>query len=128
MSAWSLKNKRNLNFLLFISKKCLKAVSSLKTKKVTKPFQRKNIIFLCFFWICIPTLVIKWDYTYRLNSQSLGPLNKRKGSTRLMVCLFTYYGGNECIPKIAIAWIWLNYLTYVALFFNLSFFIVDLLL
>ena len=30
----------------------------------------------------------------------------------------TYREGNKCFPKIAFNWIWLNYLTKVALFFN----------
>ena len=44
-----LKNKRNLNFVIFIKRKCIKATSSLKTKKVTKRFQKKNIIFFMLF-------------------------------------------------------------------------------
>ena len=42
------KNKSNVNFVIFINRKCLKGISSLKTKKITKPFQRKNIFFYAF--------------------------------------------------------------------------------
>ena len=64
---WSLKNKKNLNFVIYIylNRKCLKAISSVKTKKISKPFQRKNINLLYSFWIYIPVLVISGKHLCR---------------------------------------------------------------
>ena len=39
--------------MIFINNKCLKAIASLKTKKITKPFQRKNVVFYAFLNIYI---------------------------------------------------------------------------
>ena len=51
---WLQKNKKN-RWTLFKNRKCLKAISSVKTKKITKPFRRKNINFwnhfFSSFWI-----------------------------------------------------------------------------
>ena len=125
MSVWSLKNKRNLNFVIFINKKCLKSISSVKTKKITKPFQRENIIFFMLFF----------EY---INRSWVNPINERQQETHGLLgknktkrilwnkSITGEYGGNECIPKISITWIRLNYLTCVALFFSLFFWIADL--
>ena len=59
--------------------KCLKADSSIKTKKITKYFQRKNIIF---FYALFEYIYRSWLFDsynkYQLNSQSMGRLDKRK--------------------------------------------------
>ena len=48
MSVSSLENKKTLDFL-FVTRTCLKSISSVKTEKITTPFQRKNnIIFMLF--------------------------------------------------------------------------------
>ena len=41
----SQKNKNKLSSVIFINSECLKAISSVKTKKITKLFHRKNISF-----------------------------------------------------------------------------------
>ena len=116
-----------MNFVIFINWKCLKAISSVKTKKITKPFYRKNVTFFTLFLnICtglgcfIRTSHIKWIHkvwVYLISERQIeiqGLLDKKANSME-----WTYYGVNECIPKITITWIWLSYLTCVALFFNL---------
>ena len=49
MSVSSEHNKKNLNFALYIKRKCWKVISSVKTKKVTKYFQKKEHKFLKHF-------------------------------------------------------------------------------
>ena len=45
MAASSEPNKKNLNFAILTNRKCLNAISSVKTRKITKSFHRKNINF-----------------------------------------------------------------------------------
>ena len=45
MSVWSLKNKSNLNFASLINRKCLKRISSVKTKKIINHFSKKEYKF-----------------------------------------------------------------------------------
>ena len=58
--------------------------TSLKTKKITKPFQRNNIFFMLFFLIYMyRSWLFHSHYTYHLNSQSMGPLDKRNAARDL---------------------------------------------
>ena len=133
---WSLKNKKNLNFIIFINRKCLKAISSTKTKTTTKLFQRKNTTFLMLFLnIYILVLVISFVLHISSEFRKYGSTWWMKDSKRLRVCRVKkkkkFHGinlveGNECIPKITITWIQLNDLTFVSLFFVLSLWILDL--
>ena len=68
----SVKNKSNLNFVIFINRKSLKEISSLKTKKSNKAFSKKEYIFLCFFKYMYRSWLFHSYYTYQLNSQSMG--------------------------------------------------------
>ena len=83
MSVPTEKNKKNLSFVIFINRKCLKAISSVKTKKVTKSFQRKNINFWnhflkLFFNIYTTGFGYFFCTTYHFNSQSMGRPDTRK--------------------------------------------------
>ena len=49
MSLPSLKNKKSPDFVIFINRKCLKAISSVKTKKKPKFFKEKITIFYAIF-------------------------------------------------------------------------------
>ena len=85
MSVPTEKNKKNLSFVIFINRKCLKAISSVKTKKVTKSFQRKNINFWnhflkLFFNIYTTGLGYFFYTTHQFNSQSMGGPDTRKSA------------------------------------------------
>ena len=74
------KNKKNLNF---VSRKCLKAISSEKTKILTKTFQRKNINFWKYFFKLLNINTGLGCFiltTYQFNSQSMGRPDKRRSS------------------------------------------------
>ena len=96
MSAWSHKNKKNVNFVIFINRKYLKAISSVKTKKKKKTMLRNH--FLSSFWIYI---YIYTGLGYFIRT------THTKGSKRLMVrwaknSQFHWINlshGNECILK-----------------------------
>ena len=53
--------------MIFINKKCLKGIASLKTKKTTKPFQRKNVVFYAFLNIYIYTGLPYFIHTTGIN-------------------------------------------------------------
>ena len=79
MSAWSLKNKKNLGIVIFINRKCLKASSSIKLKN-NQTFSKKEYVFICSFWIYIYWSWLFFSYyTYQPNSQIWVDLrNKRQ--------------------------------------------------
>ena len=94
-----------------------------KTKKITKPFQRKNLVFYAFFKYIHRSWLFHSNYTYQLSGSNLWVclINKRQEET---CSLFgrknefheiNLFWQNECIPKITIVWIRLKYLTSVAL-------------
>ena len=90
------------------------------------------------FWICYSLNRTAYNCTRCHHSVSylvmrlLASLSSHNGdvqtlSNNAVLARNGYYEGNECIPKITITWIRLNYLTCVALLFSLSLWIVDLL-
>ena len=113
---------------MLFSVKISSPISSVKTEKIIKPVQRKNIYIyiyiyiyiLCPFWLYmviytglgyfIWTRNINWihivwvDLINEGQQETHGLLGKKANSMEK-----TYYGGNECIPKITITWIQLNY-------------------
>ena len=86
--------------MIFINKKCLKGIASLKTKKTTKPFQRKNVVFYAFLNIYIYIYIYIYRsslfhsyYRYQLNSKNIGPPDNRKsarGSCQLFQVMMFY--------------------------------------
>ena len=51
----------------------------MKTKKISKAFQRKNITFFTLFLNIYTGLgLFHLCYTYQLNSQSIGPPDKQR--------------------------------------------------
>ena len=76
------------------------------------------------YFIC--TTDINWIHKVRVGRPDKRKAAKTHGLLGKKYGVKTYHGGNECIPKITITWIQLSYLTCVALFLNLSLWILDL--
>ena len=63
--------EKNLNFLVFVCRKCLKAISLVKKKRKPKLFQRKNINFLKLFLNIYNGLGYFILVIYQFNSQNM---------------------------------------------------------
>ena len=79
MSAWSLKNKKNLGIVIFINRKCLKASSSIKLKN-NQTFSKKEYVFICSFWIYILVLVIFFVLYISTKFTNMGWPEKQKAA------------------------------------------------
>ena len=64
----------------------LKAISPLKTKKDKQTFSKNEYIFLCFFWIYMPILVISFVPQIPIEFTKYGSTWWTKGSKKLTTC------------------------------------------
>ena len=68
---------------MLFSVKISSPISSVKTEKIIKPFQRKNIyryIYCALFGYIYRSWLFHLNYKYQLNSQSMGRSDKRRAA------------------------------------------------
>ena len=109
MSASSEKIIKNLNFVIFINRKCLRTISSVKARQITKA--KTEYIFLYY----ISNQFTKVHLIKERQEETHSLLGKKNESHWVNLSR-----GNECLPAITITWIQLSYLPRVALLLLVS--------